>query len=111
MKQQAPTSLRPTYTGRSQPNLNAVHATEENTSQADFERDSKNVFSSDGLMSEIQSQAGQSSNIAVSVAANSVQLQRLVLLSQQQLKEIRAFTANEIFKTRKLTNKLFKEFE
>lgn len=34
-----------------------------------------------------------------------------MLLSQQQLKEIRAFAANEIFKTRKLTNKLFSEFE
>ena len=34
-----------------------------------------------------------------------------MLLSQQQVKEIRAYAANEIFKTRKLTNKLFSEFE
>ena len=27
------------------------------------------------------------------------------------MKEIRSYTANEIFKTRKLTNKLFKEFQ
>ena len=51
-----------------------------------------------------------SSNIALS-NVKSVQLQRLVLLSQAQLKEIRAYAANEIFKTRKHVNKLFKEFE
>ena len=38
-------------------------------------------------------------------------LAELVIISQSQLKEIRAFTANEIFKVRKQTNQLYKEFE
>ena len=65
------------------------------------------ILDSDGLKSS--SGGKQSSDIALS-QVKSVQLQRMVLLSQMQLKEIRQYTANEIFKTRRLTNKLFKEF-
>ena len=47
----------------------------------------------------------------VSGSLNSMPLAELVIISQSQLKEIRAFTANEIFKVRQQTNKLYKEFE
>ena len=85
------------------------------TSNVDLERDSRQILDSDGLKSSHPSDIhpsayNSSSNIALS-NVKSVQLQRMVLLSQQQLKEIRSYTANEIFKTRKLTNKLYKEFE
>ena len=47
----------------------------------------------------------------ISGSVNSMPLAELVIISQSQLKEIRAFTANEIFKVRKQTNQLYKEFE
>ena len=67
------------------------------------------MFDSDGLATPVDKSVDQSSQIALS-GIKSVQMQRLVLLTQQQLKEIRAYTANETFKMRKLTNELFKEF-
>ena len=46
----------------------------------------------------------------ISVAAKSAQLLKLVLMSQSQLKEIKTYTANELFKNRNKTNDLIKEF-
>lgn len=80
-------------------------------SAIDLERDSRNVFDSDMFRSSGGvSIADRSSNTALS-NVKSAQLQRLVLLTQRELKEIRAYAANEIFKTRKNTDKLVKEFE
>ena len=43
-------------------------------------------------------------------SVNSLQLAKLAVMTQSQLREIRAFTANELFKVRKQTNQLYKEF-
>ena len=107
--QSAARSHQPQKNGTDKRNRNLLDVVGESSSNVDFERDSRQILDSVGLKSENPSSESQVSKVALS-NVKSVQLQRLVLLTQQQLKEIRSYTANEIFKTRKQTNKLFAEF-
>ena len=107
--QSAARSQQPQKNGTDKRNRNLLDVVGESSSNVDFERDSRQILDSVGLRSENPSSESQVSKVALS-NVKSVQLQRLVLLTQQQLKEIRSYTANEILKTRKQTNKLFAEF-
>ena len=71
----------------------------------------KNLSDFDGKYSGEKNESQLASSSGGVHSVNSLQLAKLAVMSHSQLKEIRAFTANELFKVRKQTNQLYKEFE